>query len=183
MSNPAEIQRLINSMDPRRPDGFLQIGPTNLEITMEGTVPAGAPFAVKDSGERREYDSGMVRDTQDGKPDYTLLPLEFLTRWAEHMTKGAVKYGRENWRLANSQQELDRFKASAMRHMMQWLMGDRDEDHAAAVCFNIAAAEFVLAQLEQQSLRINEAAEAALDALRAKLSGNADGIAVDEPPF
>lgn len=100
-------------------------------------------FEVKDSGVRQEYNSGMRRDTQEGKPDYTLLPEPMLTRWADHMTKGAVKYGRRNWQLADSEEELERFKSSAMRHMIQWLRGDRDEDHAAAVMFNLSAAEHV----------------------------------------
>lgn len=100
-------------------------------------------FTTLDSGNRQSYDSGMQRDTQENKPDYTLLPLEFLKRWAELMTRGAAKYGRHNWRLANSQEELDRFKSSALRHMMQWLEGDVTEDHATAVAFNIAAAEYV----------------------------------------
>lgn len=106
-------------------------------------------FTIKDSGARQDYASGMRRDLQVGKPDYTLLPLEFLKRWADHMTKGAEKYGRNNWRLANSQEELRRFQSSALRHMMQWLDGDRDEDHASAVAFNVAACEFVLERLEQ----------------------------------
>lgn len=104
-------------------------------------------FKVKDSGQRQAYDSGMVRDTQEGKPDYTLLPLEFLTRWAMHMTLGAVKYGRDNWRLANSEEELTRFQGSAFRHFVQWLNGETDEDHAAAVAYNVAAAEYVKGRL------------------------------------
>jgi hypothetical protein len=100
-------------------------------------------FVVKDSGQRQHYPSGMVRDTQEGKPDYTLLPIEFLTRWATHMTLGAVKYGRDNWRHANSEEELIRFRSSAFRHMIQWLNGETDEDHAAAVAYNVAAAEYV----------------------------------------
>ena len=107
-------------------------------------------FQVKDSGARQEYASGMVRDTQEGKPDFTLLPLDFLERWATHMTKGAEKYGRENWTLASSEEELTRFKGSAFRHLIQWLRGDLDEDHAAAVAFNIAAAERVKGYLHGQ---------------------------------
>lgn len=105
-------------------------------------------FTVKDSGVREEYANGFVRDTEQGKLDYTLLPLEFLTRWAAHMTKGAEKYGRDNWRQARGIEAQERFQRSAMRHMMQWLAGDRDEDHAAAVAFNVAAAEYVREQLD-----------------------------------
>lgn len=115
--------------------------------TIGGLTALDSTFVVKDSGVREEYISGMRRDTQEGKVDYTLIPLEFLERFAKHLTAGAAKYGRENWRLANSHAELIRFKSSAFRHFIQWLRGDRDEDHAAAVAFNLAAAEMVMAKL------------------------------------
>lgn len=105
-------------------------------------------FVVKDSGARMDFESGMRRDTEDGKPDFTLVrrgPL--LRRWAEHLTKGAIKYGRHNWTLACSEEEYDRFQRSAARHFEQWLAGDRDEDHASAVVFNLNAAEYVLERL------------------------------------
>lgn len=111
-------------------------------------------FKTKDSGKREKYDSGMVRDTQEAKADFTLLltdlPYEeqILTRFANLMVRGAEKYGRKNWQLANSQEELDRFKASALRHMMQWQMGEIDEDHAAAVYYNIMAYEYTKYKLE-----------------------------------
>lgn len=101
-------------------------------------------FGVKDSGAREEFDSGMVRDTEDGKADFTLIRRgPMFVRWAVHMTKGAIKYGRHNWTAANSEDELERFKRSAARHFEQWLDGERDEDHAAAVMFNLNAAERV----------------------------------------
>ncbi len=105
-------------------------------------------FETKDSGERAEFTSGMVRDTQTGKARFDLLiaagvPYEaqFLTRFAELMARGAEKYADRNWEQANSQEEIDRMKSSALRHLMQWASGDRSEDHAAAVCFNLLAAE------------------------------------------
>lgn len=104
-------------------------------------------FVVKDSGAREQYESGMVRDTAEGKADYTLiLDGPMLDRWAEHMTKGAVKYAPRNWMRAEGDAELERFKQSALRHLLQWLRGDIDEDHAAAVIFNINGAEYVKAQ-------------------------------------
>lgn len=105
-------------------------------------------FQVKDSGKREEYASGMRRDTQEGKPRFDLIDRVFLRRLAIHLAKGAEKYGEENWRLAEGEEELKRFRASAFRHLIQWLDGERDEDHAAAVAFNLAAAEMVLAKLE-----------------------------------
>ena len=104
-------------------------------------------FVVKDSGKRIDYPSGMRRDVNDGKPRYTLIERNFLYRIAMHLTKGAVKYGDNNWQLANSEEEFKRFQESAFRHMIQWLNDERDEDHMAAVCFNLMAAEFVRAKL------------------------------------
>lgn len=103
---------------------------------------------VKDSGARESYTSGMVRDTQEGKPMFGLImregiPFEkqMLVRWAALMTAGAKKYGLRNWEKADSDEEMNRFKESAFRHFMQWFAGHEDEDHAAAVMFNINAYE------------------------------------------
>lgn len=113
-------------------------------------------WTTKDSGKREEYDSGMRRDTQEGKPRFDLLlvpgvPFEaqFLTRLAALLERGATKYGERNWQKANSVEELERFVASGMRHMVQWATGEVDEDHAAAVAFNLMAAEYVKWKLEQ----------------------------------
>jgi hypothetical protein len=107
------------------------------------------PFAIKDSGQREDFPSGMRRDTENGKTNYPLIfdgPL--IDRYAEHLTKGAVKYGERNWQNADSVVELERFKRSAFRHFRKWLAGESDEDHAAAVVFNLNAAEFVRGRLE-----------------------------------
>jgi hypothetical protein len=106
-------------------------------------------FAVKDSGERMEFDSGMVRDTSEDKTDFGLIydgPM--LNRWAIHLSKGAKKYAPRNWMLASGVAEYIRFKASAARHFYQWFVGARDEDHAAAVFFNINGAEYVQAKMK-----------------------------------
>lgn len=89
----------------------------------------------------------MVRGLDESKPNFTLLHYPMLKRWAEHMTKGAVHYGKRNWMKAEGQEELERFQESALRHMFQWLNGEVDEDHASAVFFNITGAEFVKEKL------------------------------------
>ena len=38
---------------------------------------------IKDSGERREFQSGAVRDIQEGKGRCDLLPLDVVSKWAE----------------------------------------------------------------------------------------------------
>jgi len=105
-------------------------------------------YETLDSGERAVFDSGMQRDTEAGKPRFDLLipsdvPFadQFLTRCAALLGRGAEKYTERNWEAANSFEELARMKSSAIRHFMQWVCGETDEDHAAAVVFNLLAHE------------------------------------------
>lgn len=106
-------------------------------------------FTIKDSGERAEFAGGMMRDTTTGKIDYTSVRFgPMYERWADHCTKGRLKYpdpepGVPNWTLAQGEAELARFRESALRHFEAWLRGERDEDHAAGVFFNINGAEYV----------------------------------------
>lgn len=107
-------------------------------------IEEAAGFQVKDSGQRQQFESGMVRDVTDDKIDYSLaLDGPMFQRLAEHLTKGAKKYEKRNWMQANGEAELERFRESALRHFLQWYWGETDEDHAAAVFFNINGAEFV----------------------------------------
>lgn len=115
-------------------------------------------FITKDSGERAQFESGMQRDTQAGKPRFDLLhPVgvpyqhQFLTRVAELMARGAEKYDERNWEQADGIEELRRFKASAERHLMQWLADETDEDHAAAVVFNLLAYETTLYKIRRRA--------------------------------
>lgn len=117
-------------------------------------------FEVKDSGERKQFDSGMQRDTTAGKmrPDLVRDGPMFM-RWVLLLMRGLVKYDARNWMKANGQEEYDRFLESADRHYTIWYCWRRyglniedpenptreplAEDHAAAVFFNINGAEYV----------------------------------------
>lgn len=108
-------------------------------------------YTTKDSGERQQFASGMKRDVTEGKIAYHLIRSgPMYRRWAELMTRGAVKYNEDNWMKADSEEELERFKVSATRHFEQWFDGDDDEDHAAAVIFNMNGYEYVLDVLAVQ---------------------------------
>lgn len=163
-------------------------------------------YETKDSGARATYDSGMQRDTEEGKPRYDLvipegtpysdrlaghlsdllgfgneerfyLLAEFLrwfcdskdpavlyqhlvkqeggnllTRLAELMARGAEKYNERNWEKGSGPEEYRRARSSAFRHFVQHLVGDRDEDHAAAVVFNVRAAEYFQQKLPQEPM-------------------------------
>lgn len=119
------------------------VGMQAMEDAMRDTVPA-VGFTVKDSGKRETYAGGMVRDITEGKLNYALVadgPM--LKRWAEHLTKGAMKYGEGNWLKAEGNLELNRARQSAFRHFVQWFYGEVDEDHASAVLFNINECEYI----------------------------------------
>ncbi len=99
------------------------------------SVIAGAgTFVTKDSGAREEYETGARRDTQAGKTRWDLIPPLALKRVADLYARGAVKYDEWNWAKGI---KMSRCYASAFRHLMQWVFGDKDEDHLAAVVFNI----------------------------------------------
>lgn len=105
-------------------------------------------WETKDSGKRDEYASGMRRDTQEGKARFDLcepenVPYSYqpLTRFAELMARGLEKYGERNWEKADSWEEVNRFRGSALRHCKQWYNNEVDEDHMAATMFNLMAAE------------------------------------------
>lgn len=109
-------------------------------------------FETKDSGKRIEHESGMVRDTTEGKIDYLLaLDGPMFQRYAELMHRGQTKYGKRNWMKARTQEEYDRAKESLTRHFFQYIFGMTDEDHAAAVMFNINEMENIKLVLAKTS--------------------------------
>ena len=91
---------------------------------------------VEDSGKRQEFPTGSVRDTQAGKGRFDLVPGYALFRLAQHYENGAVKYGDRNWERG---QPLSRYLSSAIRHLVEYGMGMRKEDHLAAAAWNAFA--------------------------------------------
>lgn len=93
---------------------------------------------LKDSGKRRNFKTGSVRDSSTGKGRYDLLPPEALEALAIQMELGAAKYKARNWELG---QEIVRsYLDSGLRHLTKVLRGDKDEDHLRAALWNIACA-------------------------------------------
>lgn len=91
---------------------------------------------VKDSGKRQQFPTGSVRDIQVGKGRYDLISPIVLSRLAKHYENGSAKYGDRNWEKG---QPLGRYVDSAFRHLNKFLEGHRDEDHPAAVIWNVGA--------------------------------------------
>jgi hypothetical protein len=80
--------------------------------------------------------NGGNRDSAEGKLDYTLVPIPSLNRLVRHYQNGLKKYGRGNWQLLNEPADIERYKQSMYRHLIQYLSGENNEDHLAAVAWN-----------------------------------------------
>ena len=92
---------------------------------------------IKDSGTRREFVTGAVRDMQEGKGDMVSVPWEAILRLSRHYEAGAKKYQRFNYRKGIN---LSSYIDSACRHLAKYQCGCDDEDHLAACAFNILGA-------------------------------------------
>lgn len=92
---------------------------------------------ILDSGNRREFESGAVRDMAEGKGDMVSIPWEALLRLSVHYENGAKKYDRWNFRKGIP---VSSFIDSACRHLAKYQCGCDDEDHLAAAAFNVLGA-------------------------------------------
>lgn len=92
---------------------------------------------IKDSGTRRQFETGAVRDMQEGKGRMDLLPWCALLRMARHFEAGAIKYGDRNWERGIP---LSSFLDSAARHLAKYMDGQDDEDHLVAAAWNLLCA-------------------------------------------
>jgi len=114
----------------------LKVGEHVIKKLLQET-PDTSTFVIKDSGERRKFSTGAQRDrgTMKSRPD--LVHPYFLWRLGWHLAKGAEKYTTWNWAKGMPVSE---YMASAFRHLLAAMLGKEDEDHLAAVAFNIMGA-------------------------------------------
>ena len=104
-------------------------------VSITGDTGAGG-FSLKDSGDRREFASGAVRDMASDKERPDLISPFALRRVGRWMGLGGKKYGYRNWEKGIP---FSVCFASMMRHAVKFAMGWHDEDHLAAVIFNAQA--------------------------------------------
>lgn len=111
--------------------------PELLQEPLERDTGAGHDHAsvAKANGPRRVFATGSVRDNCEGKGDPFSIPYEAKRRLGVHFENGGKKYDRFNWRLGQPMSEL---LNSASRHLDLLMAGKGDEDHAAAVLWNVA---------------------------------------------
>ena len=110
---------------------------------------AGGAFGTygdnfKDSGKRQDFETGAVRDVQESKGRYDLMPpfaSMFLARIYE---QGCKKYGDRNWEKGIP---IGRYLDSAMRHIMKYQAGMRDEPHLSMAAWNLTSALWTAAMI------------------------------------
>jgi hypothetical protein len=97
----------------------------------------------------REFESGAKRDPNTSKGRYDLLSPLFLKRLALHTQKGGQIRGDRDWETG---MPMDAVLDSAIRHLFNFLEGDRSEDHLAAAAWNVMNLIHVEEQIERGNL-------------------------------
>lgn len=134
-------------------------GPWTVQIADTQGVPLwrrpGGWVLISTEEPRTVFPGGGVRDGRAAeKPRFDLLfpklqpyELQLMTRWAEWMRLGAQKYADRNWEEFQSPEALAHAEASLGRHYAAFAAGRTDEDHAAAIVFNVMCIEYVKQRL------------------------------------
>ena len=94
----------------------------------------GRDYKLKDSGKRRGFGTGSVRDFATGKGMPQLMSPLVEIELAKHYEKGGSKYGWRNWEKG---QPLSEYLGSARRHKLKRSMGYYDENHSLAWAWNV----------------------------------------------
>lgn len=105
---------------------------------------------MKGSEKRTEFAGGGMRDGAAKTERFELAWVhgqdfdgQMLTRYARWMARGATKYEPRNWESFASEDALEHARGSLLRHVFKLIAGRVDEDHAAAVWFNVQAIELI----------------------------------------
>lgn len=109
-------------------------------------------YSIKDSGERKVFETGANRDIQTGKGRFDLLPWRTIKALAIHYEKGCIKYGDRNWEKGLP---ISRFMSSAMRHASQFILGLDDENHLIAAIWNLCCAYDTVLRIQEGILPEN----------------------------
>lgn len=100
---------------------------------------------IKDSGSKKKFSTGSMRDIQLGKPCPDLAPTSTLLKLYMHYGNGACKYLSRNWEKG---QPLTQYVRSAERHLCAFKLGRTDEPHLIAALWNIIALDWTMDMIE-----------------------------------
>ena len=121
---------------------------------IKSTKRAYAGEQLPDSGDRREFSTGSVRDVREGKGRYDLLSPIALKAYAKRMEDGMSKYGERNWEKG---QPIMSYLDSAMRHIWNYIDDCMqgvvcEEDHLGASMWNVASCIHTIEMIRRGSL-------------------------------
>lgn len=104
------------------------------DLIVPQPLSASPSPTIKDSGNRRAFESGAVRDMSEGKGRMDLLPWAAIMEVSKHCENGAKKYGEHNVDKGIPTHSLC---DSAARHLAKYLDGWNDEPHLLAAAWNL----------------------------------------------
>lgn len=102
-----------------------------------------------DSGERREFQTGAVRDKSSGKGRFDLLQFRAIWEVAKVLERGAEKYDARNWEKGIP---MSAFIDSGVRHLSRFMMDHQDEPHLAMACWNFLCALDTMLRIKEGKL-------------------------------
>ena len=88
---------------------------------------------LKQGKTKQQFKTGAQRDTTEGKSRPDLISPFANIREGNILRDGGLHYGDRNWEKG---MPISRCVASATRHLMQYIMGDKSEDHMAQLRCN-----------------------------------------------
>jgi hypothetical protein len=106
----------------------------------------------KTGKDNRTFETGSVRDSDEGKGRQDLIPIYPLKRLAQHYENGAKKYGDRNWEKG---QPLTAFFSSGFRHWTEFWDGSNDEDHLSATAWNVFAMIYTIREIVEGRLPVS----------------------------
>lgn len=119
--------------------------PTSIDALLESNL-----IKSQDVNEQRQFDTGFVRDSSDGKGRMDLLPWSAIIELSKHCQRGAEHYGERN---IDKGAPISCLLDSGLRHLAKYMEGYLDEDHLLAALWNIAwAVQFEVAKKELQDI-------------------------------
>lgn len=97
---------------------------------------------VEEKKEVRQFQTGAIRDLEEGKEDYTeTISWTAFKRYAQYMTSKKAKYGAGNFKKGIP---IESYEKSMIRHLQKYMENKFEEgqveveyDHLSAMVFNI----------------------------------------------
>jgi hypothetical protein len=126
-------------VSPNNKEGFDGVTRVTVPAPQHKYEKPPFPFVSEEmvySGKSIEFTSGARREDKSDAPRPDLVSPFALMRLGKWMGLGAKKHGDRNWEKGLP---FSSMLQAIWRHLLKWMMRWEDEDHLAAVLFNVQA--------------------------------------------